>query len=178
MNQMHVDQYITHYGQLVPSMGKLYDSIDMSLNPLYEWFKEQVEEGPGAYLGAKVPEGEKGILEASRRQTLYPAYILWARSGGYTPLSHRVFASELMQTCELEGIKVEKQVRKDGIFLTRIQLRPGVYHRDTRYASKISPSQDVLILDVGVPMKVVSSSPIPQETTLGERSFIDKPLYS
>jgi hypothetical protein len=175
-----VDQYITQYGLLVPSMGKLYESIDMSLNPLFEWFKEQIQPGPGAYLGAKVPEGEKGILEASRGQTLYPAYILWAKSGGYTPLSHRVFASELIQTGQLEGINVEKVIKHNGIYLTNIQLKPGVFDRDTRYGSQIISTNE-LKTNASLYVKEVETSLVPQKPTLEKVNHpvsIDQQLYT
>lgn len=89
------DIYLLNMNEKVPSLSTSLKESAESAWHLLQWIREEIVLGEGAYIGFKMEEGPKGLLEGARRMTLYPAYRLWCRKHDRTPYSHVNFTSSL-----------------------------------------------------------------------------------
>jgi P4 family phage/plasmid primase-like protien len=158
------DLYLTQMNDKVPSLSLSIKESAEEINPLIKWVRDDIVLGEGAYIGFKVDEGPKAILEGSRRMALYPAYRLWCKKHDKTPLNHINFTSSLMETLQGEGIEAEKFRRTEGYFIKGICLKQNVFDRDNIYGAPLQlESTQVPRLESGT-----GSSERPPATTLPE----------
>lgn len=122
---------------MVPSLRMYSQETRELLNPLLSWVKEQIDVGPGAYVGFKMKDDLKSHLEISRRKPLYPTYVLWATKRGIKPLGHVHFSNQLLEILKQEGLKVSKERRKEGIYISGIQVKCEVFTRDLLYGAPL-----------------------------------------
>lgn len=137
MKENEVYKYIVNMYDYVKSLSTFQKEQAEIINPLLQWIREEVVAGQGAYVGYKVEQGSKALIEDSRRQTIYPAYNSWCIRQGIMPLSHRKFSYELLQCLTSEGYACDKEKRKYGVFITGITLKSIVYHRDYLHGAPV-----------------------------------------
>nr|YP_009755761.1 primase [Gonatozygon brebissonii]QIQ23039.1 primase [Gonatozygon brebissonii] len=122
---------------LTPSFMSARDQAKEISNPLLRWIKEEIISGEGSFLGFKSGEGIRAEHELSRRQALYPTYERWSARQGIRPLAHTVFSEVLLRTLKDLNYPSEKIRKNQGIFVTGIKVREGVYDRDYRFGAPL-----------------------------------------
>lgn len=113
--------------------------LEEAMNPMLEWARNDLEEGPGAYVGCSVSSGIQGDLEIQRRKMLYPAYTKWCKKRGVSPqTNHKLFTRQLMDVLRLAGFpSIEKSRKSEGIYIEGIQFKDGCFDRDIAFGAPI-----------------------------------------
>lgn len=131
--------------KMIPSMGDQHRLTQEELNPLVAWYRTHIINDPdsGSYQGFVTSSGkEKLISEGSKRKTLYPAYVLYMKQRGLTPVNHNRFSRELLDVCKSEGaMGVSKVRRAHGSYFHGLVLREGVFDKDYLMGSPL-PNPD------------------------------------
>ena len=133
-----LEKYIVRFEENVLSLQEAIVETKTLLSPLHQWFKEEIIEGEGAYIGYKLNQRDpKGERNWTLRRTLYPAYTSWAERNGIQPLGHHNFSSNLLEVCQSEGVSGNKVRREAGYYIEGISLNPKVFNKDYQFGSTI-----------------------------------------
>ncbi len=137
-DQDQVESYLLDMDRMVPSLqGDLLEAQG-HINPLAQWAKEELQKGPGSYVGYVSAEGPKGFVEMSRRKALYPTYAAWVKRHGSHPLAHTKFTLNLIETLKGMGYSCERIRKNTGMYISGVQIREGVYDRDYLYGAPLT----------------------------------------
>ena len=92
------------------------------------------------------------------------------RKGGVrNVLSHRTFVDGFLNACQIEGLDAIKLRRKEGIYISGIQLDPNIYLPSHQYGS---PLEEDLDLDNSTSLDKTSKGIVPLDQFLGIRILI------
>jgi Family of unknown function (DUF5906)/D5 N terminal like len=162
MDGQEVYNYLVNMNQYVASFQDALIESQDSINPLGEWAREELQMGPGSYIGFASLEGPKGLIEMARRKALYPAYSAWIKRQGGIPLTHKRFSIYLLETLHFLGFTCSKVRKPEGIYIQGIELKPGIFDRDYIYGAPIADKLSICesTQDTSTPQQKGDSPPL------------------
>jgi len=151
LNDSNVFNFFNNLEQSVPSLKDELDENQDTFMPILPWIKEEIVPGKGLYIGMKVKQGVKELIDTKQRKTLYPVYQMWCERQGQTPMTITNFRANIVDYFTQAGFQVKFTRRECGLFITNIDLDKKVFLLDYQAGSPMWHDGEEIITDNGSP---------------------------